>query len=226
MYRRDRNFEESVCSGTTYMRARRRALWLAWLALATVEADGRYCHLTFLEGFTGAIPYTFSPDGLGATRRRGRGMVRRDRDWALDAIACIQHGMGDLWRLLPCDLPRLAVVRVSQVNIRPIASRAALGERPIPRMTKGLRRPERYKVPPAWRPTALHKTSKDLETEKRPGKEKDEVMTADEILVGIDNSPSARAARWAAAYPRSTGQRFAPLIWSTGRRHSRCPFIP
>jgi len=30
-------------------------------------------------------------------------------------------------------------------------------------------------------------------------------MTADEILVGIDNSPSARAARWAPAYPRSTG---------------------
>jgi hypothetical protein len=30
-------------------------------------------------------------------------------------------------------------------------------------------------------------------------------MTADEILVGIDNSPSARAARWAAGYPRSTG---------------------
>jgi hypothetical protein len=31
-------------------------------------------------------------------------------------------------------------------------------------------------------------------------------MTADEIIVGIDDSPSARAGlRWAAAYPRLTG---------------------
>ena len=31
-------------------------------------------------------------------------------------------------------------------------------------------------------------------------------MTADEIIVGIDDSPSACAAlRWAAAYARSTG---------------------
>jgi hypothetical protein len=30
-------------------------------------------------------------------------------------------------------------------------------------------------------------------------------MTADEIIVGIDDSPSVRAGlRWAAAYPRST----------------------
>ena len=34
--------------------ARRRALWLAWLALATVGADGRYRHLTFLEGLIGS----------------------------------------------------------------------------------------------------------------------------------------------------------------------------
>jgi hypothetical protein len=31
-------------------------------------------------------------------------------------------------------------------------------------------------------------------------------MVADEIIVGIDDSPSARAGiRWAAGYPRSTG---------------------
>jgi K+-sensing histidine kinase KdpD len=73
-------------------------------------------------------------------------------------------------------------------------------------MTKG-RQPERYKVPPAWRPTALRRTSKGLETEKREGKEKEQV-TADEIIVGIVgivDSPSARAAlRCAAAYARST----------------------
>ena len=70
----------------------------------------------------------------------------------------------------------------------------------------GVRQPERYKVPPAWRPTALRKTSKGLETERRSGKEKEQVMTADEIIVGIDDSPSARAVlRWAAAYARSTG---------------------
>jgi hypothetical protein len=51
-------------------------------------------------------------------------------------------------------------------------------------------------------------------------------MTADEILVGIDNSPSARAARWAAGYPRSTGTALRAIDLSTGRRHSRCPFIP
>ena len=62
---------------------------------------------------------------------------------------------------------------------------------------------ERYKVPRAWRPTALRKTSKGLETERRPGKEKGQVMTADEIIVGIDESARA-ALRWAAAYPRST----------------------
>ena len=72
-------------------------------------------------------------------------------------------------------------------------------------MTKGVRQPERYKVPPAWRPTALRKTSKGLETERCEGKEKEQVMTADE-MVGIVDSPSARAAlRWAAAYTRSTG---------------------
>jgi K+-sensing histidine kinase KdpD len=69
-----------------------------------------------------------------------------------------------------------------------------------------VRRPERYKVPPGWRPIALRKISKGLETERRPGKEKEQVMTADEIIVGIDDSPSARAGlRWATAYARSTG---------------------
>jgi hypothetical protein len=72
-------------------------------------------------------------------------------------------------------------------------------------MTKGVREPERHKVPPVWRPTALPKASKELETERRPGKEKEQVMTADEIIVGIDDSPSARAGlRWVAAYARST----------------------
>jgi K+-sensing histidine kinase KdpD len=73
-------------------------------------------------------------------------------------------------------------------------------------MIKGCSQPERHKVPPGWRPTALRKTSNGLETERRPGKEKEQVMTADEIIVGIDDSPSACAAlRWAAAYARSTG---------------------
>ncbi len=82
----------------------------------------------------------------------------------------------------------------------------AIGERPFSRMTKGVREPARYKVPPVWRPIALRKTSKGLETERRPGKEKEQVMTADEIIVGIDDSPPARAGlRWAAAYARSTG---------------------
>jgi K+-sensing histidine kinase KdpD len=48
-------------------------------------------------------------------------------------------------------------------------------------------------------------TSKGLGTERREGKEKEQVVTADEIIVGIVDSPSARAAlRWAAAYARST----------------------
>jgi Universal stress protein family len=95
---------------------------------------------------------------------------------------------------------------VSQGQVRPIAGCAAIGERSFSRMTKGVRQPERYKVPPAWRPTAMRKTSKGLETERREGKEKEQVMTADEIIVGIDDSPSARAAlHWAAAYARSTG---------------------
>jgi hypothetical protein len=63
-------------------------------------------------------------------------MVRRDRDWALDAIACLQHGWVACWRLLPCDLPRLAG-ESEPSQFRPIASRAAIGERPISRMTKG-----------------------------------------------------------------------------------------
>jgi hypothetical protein len=53
---------------------------------------------------------------------------------------------------------------------------------------------------------ALRKASKGLETERRPSKEKGQVMTADEVIVGIDDSPAARAGlRWAAAYARSTG---------------------
>jgi hypothetical protein len=48
------------------------------------------------------------------------------------------------------------------------------------------------------------KTSKGLETEKDPGREKEQVMTADEISVGIDDSARA-ALRWAAVYARSTG---------------------
>jgi nucleotide-binding universal stress UspA family protein len=37
------------------------------------------------------------------------------------------------------------------------------------------------------------------------GKEQEQVVTADEIIVGIVDSPSARATlRWAAAYARST----------------------
>jgi hypothetical protein len=33
-------------------------------------------------------------DGRSSTAAAG--MVGRDRDWALDAIACLQHGMGGL----------------------------------------------------------------------------------------------------------------------------------
>jgi hypothetical protein len=73
-------------------------------------------------------------------------------------------------------------------------------------MTKGVRERERYKVPPAWRPTALRKTPKGLETERRPSIEKEQVMTADGIIVGTDDSPSTCAGLgWAAACARSTG---------------------
>jgi nucleotide-binding universal stress UspA family protein len=42
--------------------------------------------------------------------------------------------------------------------------------------------------------------------EEEEEEEEEEVMTAKEIIVGVDDSPSARAAiRWAAAYARSTG---------------------
>jgi hypothetical protein len=69
-----------------------------------------------------------------------------------------------------------------------------------------VRQPERYKVPRAWRPTALRKVSSGLETEGYPGEEKEQVMTADDIIVGIEDSPSARAAlRWATACAGSTG---------------------
>ena len=103
MYMRDRDFEGSVCSGTTYTggalhgwRVAERWGGLAG-AVATVGADGRYRHLTSLDGlYRERIHTPFPHDGLGAPRRRGQGMVRRDRDWALDAIACLQHGMGDL----------------------------------------------------------------------------------------------------------------------------------
>jgi hypothetical protein len=43
-------------------------------------------------------------------------------------------------------------------------------------------------------------------------------MTADEIIVGIDDSARA-ALRWAAAYPDRPKQRFAPFMWSTSARH-------
>ncbi len=54
-------------------------------------------------------------------------------------------------------------------------------------------------------------------------------MTADEILVGIDNSPSARADRWAAAYPRSTGTalRAIDLVdWPEALEMSVYPVVP
>ena len=112
-------------------------------------------------------------------------------------------------------------------QVRPIAGCAAIGERSFSRMTKGVRQPERYKVPPAWRPTALRKTSKGLETERREGKEKEQVMTADEIIVGIVDSPSARAAlRWVLRTPDRPEQRIAPFMWSTSRRHRTCASIP
>jgi hypothetical protein len=59
---------------------------------------------------------------------------------------------------------------------------------------RGVGQAERYKVPAAWRPTALCKTSKGRETERRPGKEEEEV-TADEFIVGIDDYPPPAAFR-------------------------------
>ena len=54
-------------------------------------------------------------------------------------------------------------------------------------------------------------------------------MTADEIIVGIDDSPSARAALgWAAAYARSTGTalRAIHLVeWPKAHGHVRLPRI-
>jgi hypothetical protein len=72
--------------------ARRRALWLTWLALATVGADGRYRHLTFLEGFIGSDPiHLFAPmdwalldggAGHGSSRPRlGAGCHRLSATW-------------------------------------------------------------------------------------------------------------------------------------------------
>ena len=48
-------------------------------------------------------------------------------------------------------------------------------------------------------------------------------MTADEILVGIDNSPSLVRPVGQLHTPDRPEQRFAPLIWSTagGTRHVR-----
>jgi len=88
----------------------------------------------------------------------------------------------------------------------PIAGCAAIGNLPLFAHDRGERQPDGHKVPRAWRPTALHKTSKGRETERRPGKEKKQVMTTDEIIVGIDDSHSLpRSLRGAAAYLRSTG---------------------
>jgi len=79
---------------------------------------------------------------MGAPRQRQPGMARRDRDRALDAIACLQRGMMACSRLLACDHPRLAG-ESEPSQVLPIAGCAAIGERPFSRMTKG-GQPERY----------------------------------------------------------------------------------
>jgi hypothetical protein len=87
---------------------------------------------------------------------------------------------------------------------------------------RGVGQAERYKVP-AWRPTALCKTSKGLETERRPGKEEEEV-TADEIIVGIDDSPSARGLPLRT--PDRPEQRLAPFMGRVAGGTGTCTSIP
>ena len=72
------------------------------------------------------------------------------------------------------------------------------------------------------------KTAKGLENEKCLGKEKEPVMAADELIVGIDDSPSARAAfpLGQLRTPDRSEQRFAPFKSSTSRRHKTCTSIP
>jgi hypothetical protein len=68
------------------------------------------------------------------------------------------------------------------------------------------------------------KTSKGLETERRPDREMEQVMTADEIIVGIDDSPSARGfSACQLRTPDRPEQRLAPFMLSTtgGTGHVR-----
>ena len=146
-------------------------------------------------------------DGRSSTAAAGHGFVETATG-ALDAIACLQTWDG--WPAGDCCIVifRDWQVRASATSVltesqavRPSANTSLFAHD-----QGGYVSTERYKVPLGWRPTALRKTSKELETERRPSKEKEQVMTADEIIVGIDDSPSACAAlRWAAAYARSTG---------------------
>jgi hypothetical protein len=71
----------------------------------------------------------------------------------------------------------------------PIAGCAAIGERLL-RMGEGCRSGREVQGPGLATNSPVQ-TSKGLKTERRPGKEEEEV-TADEIIVGIDDSPSAR----------------------------------
>lgn len=119
---RDRDFEGSVCSGTTYTggalhgwRVAERWGGLAG-AVATVGADGRYRHMTFLEGFIGSESIHLFPTMDWALHDGG------GRAWFVETATerwmpspVYNMGWVTSWRLLPCDLPRLAM-RVSQVN--------------------------------------------------------------------------------------------------------------
>jgi hypothetical protein len=52
-------------------------------------------------------------------------------------------------------------------------------------------------------------------------------MTADEIIVGIDDSLSARAAIcWAAVYAQSTGAALPAIHVVASRGHRTCPSLP
>ena len=130
--------------------------------------------------------------------RPGRGLVLLHRRWVVEgSFAWLTK-----FRRLVRDLETVPATIEAMIWT---AATQQLSNR-LTRCPKSQTLSERYKVPPAWRPTALRKSSKGSETEKRPGKEKKQVMTADEIIVGIEDSPSGRAAlRWAAAYPRSAG---------------------
>ena len=121
---------------------RTRQVFLQGLQTAAVIAyhsihPRRYRHMTFLEGFVGSESIHLFPTMDWALHDGG------GRAWFVETATerwmpspVYNMGWVTSWRLLPCDLPRLAG-ESEPSQFRPIASRAAIGERPISRITKG-----------------------------------------------------------------------------------------